>query len=87
VIVSVLFETMLLAVSGGVVGAAITWAIFDGFTPSTLGTSGSVMFAFKVSPALAWNGLQFALAIGFIGGLFPAVRAAGMPITCGLRQL
>jgi putative ABC transport system permease protein len=87
VIVSVLLETMLLAVSGGVVGAAIAWATFDGFTASTLGTSGSVMFAFKVSPALAWNGLQFALAIGFIGGLFPAVRAAGMPITCGLRQL
>jgi putative ABC transport system permease protein len=87
VIVSVLLETMLLAVSGGVLGAAIAWAIFDGFTASTLGTSGSVMFAFKVSPALAWNGLQFALAIGFMGGLFPAVRAAGMPITRGLRQL
>ena len=87
VIVSVLLETMLLAALGGATGAAIAWAIFDGFTASTLGTNGLVMFAFDVSPALLWSGLQWALAIGFIGGLFPAVRAARMPITIGLREL
>ena len=87
VIVSVLLETMLLAASGGITGAAIAWVIFDGFTASTLGANGQVMFAFNVSPALIWNGLQWALAIGLIGGLFPAVRAARMPITVGLREL
>jgi putative ABC transport system permease protein len=87
VIVSVLLETMLLAVSGGVIGAAIAWALFDGFTASTLGANGQVMFAFNVSLALLWNGLQWALAIGFIGGLFPAVRAVRVPITVGLREV
>lgn len=87
VIVSVLLETMLLAAAGGVIGAAIAWAIFDGFTASTLGANSQVMFAFNVSPALLWIGLQWALAIGLIGGLFPAVRAARMPIVAGLREI
>jgi putative ABC transport system permease protein len=46
-----------------------------------------VVFAFKVSPELLWSGLTWALAIGFIGGLFPAVRAARIPVTVGLREL
>ena len=87
-IVSILLETMLLAVTGGAIGAAVSWAIFDGFTASTVGTNSSQMvFAFKVSPALLWNGLKWALAIALIGGLFPAIRAARMPITAGLREL
>jgi putative ABC transport system permease protein len=87
VVVSVLLETMLLAILGGTLGAVITWAIFDGFTASTAGDSGQVVFAFAVSPALLWNGLRWALAIGLIGGVFPAVRAARIPITVGLREL
>jgi putative ABC transport system permease protein len=87
VIVSVLLETLLLAAAGGAIGAAIAWAVFDGFTAATLGASGQIMFAFNVSQALLWNGLKWALAIGLIGGLFPAVRAARMPITVGLREL
>jgi putative ABC transport system permease protein len=88
VIVSVLIETMLLALLGGVLGAGIAWAIFDDYTASTLGSNFSqVVFAFKVSPALLWEGLKWALAIGFVGGLFPAVRAARIPVTVGLREL
>jgi putative ABC transport system permease protein len=88
VIVSVLLETMLLALLGGAMGAALTWAIFDNFTASTLGTNFSqVVFSFKVSPLLLWSGLKWALAIGFVGGLFPALRAARMPVTAGLREL
>jgi putative ABC transport system permease protein len=88
VIVSVLLETMLLALLGGVLGAALAWAIFDNYTASTLGSNFSqVVFAFKVSPELVWSGLTWALAIGFIGGLFPAVRAARIPVTAGLREL
>jgi len=85
VIVSVLIETMILAALGGIMGAALTWAIFDGFTASTVGDSGQVVFAFNVSPDLLWNGLKWALAIGLIGGLFPAVRAARTPVATGLR--
>ncbi len=69
-------------------GAGLAWLIFDHFTASTLGANFSqVVFAFEVSPALLWTGLQWALAIGLIGGLFPALRAARLPVTAGLREL
>jgi putative ABC transport system permease protein len=87
VVVSVLLETMMLAALGGVLGAAVTWVIFDGFTASTMGAAGQIVFAFDVSPELLWNGLKWAFAIGLIGGLLPAVRAARTPIAVGLREL
>ena len=88
VIVSVLIETMLLALLGGALGAGLAWAIFDDYTAATLGSNFSqVIFDFSVTPALLWSGLKWALAIGFIGGLFPAVRAARLPVTVGLREL
>jgi putative ABC transport system permease protein len=87
VIISVLLETMLLAVLGGAIGALVAWAIFDGFTASTAGASGQVVFAFDVSPVLLWNGLKWALAIGLVGGLLPAAHAAGMSVTTGLREI
>ncbi|MBW4050201.1 MAG: ABC transporter permease [Proteobacteria bacterium] len=88
VVVSVLIETLLLALAGGVVGAAIAWALFDNYTASTLGANFSqVVFEFRVTPQLIGQGLKWALAIGFLGGLFPALRAARMPVTQGLREL
>jgi putative ABC transport system permease protein len=88
VVVSVLFETLLLAIAGGVVGAAIAWVLFDNYTASTLGANFSqVVFEFRVTPALLAAGFKWALAIGFLGGLFPALRAARMPVTDGLREL
>jgi putative ABC transport system permease protein len=88
VVVSVLIETLLLALAGGIIGAAIAWAIFDHYTASTLGANFSqVVFEFRVSPTLLVNGLKWALAIGLVGGLFPALRAARMPVTDGLREL
>ena len=79
---------MLLALLGGVLGAAIAWLLFDHYTASTLGSNFTqVVFAFEVSPGLLWTGLTWALAIGLIGGLFPALRAAYLPVTAGLREL
>jgi putative ABC transport system permease protein len=53
---------------------------------STLGSNFSqVVFQFKVSPELLWNGLKWALGIGLVGGLFPALRAARLPVTEALR--
>lgn len=83
VVASLLIETMLLAVAGAAVGTAIAWSIFDGFQ----GSSMDISFAFQVSPALLWDGLKWALAIGLIGGIFPAVRAARMAVTAGLREI
>lgn len=88
VVVAVMLETMLLALLGGMIGAALAYAIFNNYSVSTLGQNFSqVVFAFNVTPQLMWMGLKWALAIGLIGGLFPAVRAARMPVTDALRAL
>jgi putative ABC transport system permease protein len=88
VVVAVMLETMLLALAGGVIGAAGAWLLFDGFAASTMaGAVGKLSFQLHVTPELMWQGLKWALAIGFIGGLFPAVRAARLPVTTALREL
>ena len=89
VIVSVLFESLLLALSGGIIGAVLAWWVFDGFRAATLNfTSFSqVAFAFDVSGALLVRGIVFALVIGLVGGLFPAVRATRQPVSSALREL
>ena len=86
VVVSVMLETMLLALLGGVLGALIVWLVFNGYTTSTLSGLTQLVFRFQVSPQLLWDGLKWALAIGFIGGLFPAVRAARLPVSTALRE-
>ncbi|HOX70919.1 MAG TPA: ABC transporter permease [Dokdonella sp.] len=87
VIVSVMLETMLLALFGGLLGAFIAWLLFNNYTVSTLGANFSqVVFQFSVSPALLWTGVKWALAIGFVGGLLPAIRAARLPVTTALRE-
>jgi putative ABC transport system permease protein len=83
--VGTLVESLILAVIGGAIGAAATYLIFDGFTASTLGASFTqVVFSFQLSPRLIGQGVVLALIVGLIGGLFPAIRAARMPIVAGL---
>jgi putative ABC transport system permease protein len=87
VVVAVMLETMTLAFAGGVLGAGIAWALFSGFTVSTLGSNFSqIVFQFQVTPGLMLRGLQWALVIGLVGGLFPALRAATLPVTTALRE-
>jgi putative ABC transport system permease protein len=86
VVVAVMLETMLLALAGGVLGGLLAWVVFNGYTASTMaGGVGQLTFAFNVSPSVLWTGIKWALAIGFVGGLFPAVRAARLPVTDALR--
>ncbi len=86
VVTAVMLETMLLALAGGLLGAAVAWLVFNGYTVSTLGSNFSqVVFQFKVGPELLWTGLKWALGIGLVGGLFPALRAARLPVTVALR--
>ena len=86
VVTAVMLETMLLALLGGLLGAGIAWLVFNGYTVSTLGQNFSqVVFQFRVSPELLWTGLKWALGIGLVGGLFPALRAARQPVTDALR--
>jgi putative ABC transport system permease protein len=87
VVVAVMLETMALALAGGILGAGIAWALFHGFTVSTLGSNFSqVVFQFQVTADLLIRGLQWALGIGFVGGIFPALRAARLPVTTALRE-
>ncbi len=88
VVVGVMLETMTLALVGGILGGLLAWLIFNNYSVSTLGSNFSqVVFAFKVSPALLWTGLKWALGIGLVGGLLPALRAARMPVTDALRAI
>jgi putative ABC transport system permease protein len=89
VVVAVMLETMLLALLGGLLGGVLAWLVFNGYSASTLaaGTVGKLSFELKVSAQLLWVGLLWALTIGFIGGLFPALRAARLPVTTALREL
>ena len=80
-------EALLLALAGGLLGAALAWLLFNGMTVSTLNFSSftQVVFAFAVTPELLVQGLVLALVIGLVGGLGPALRAARMPIVEALR--
>jgi putative ABC transport system permease protein len=88
VVISVLAESLLLAFLGGVLGAAIAWVGFDGFRASTLNWSSfsALTFSFDVNLQLLTLGIAFAMFIGFIGGLFPAIRAARTPVAHALRE-
>jgi len=89
VVVAILLETMLLALAGGVIGGVLAWLLFNGNAASTMaaGSVGKLSFELHVTAGVLWQGLKWALAIGFVGGLFPAVRAATMPVTTALREL
>ncbi|HAB19414.1 MAG TPA: ABC transporter permease [Verrucomicrobiota bacterium] len=88
VVFSVLFESLILALIGGVCGAVAAYWAFNGFTAATINfqTFSQVAFSFAVTPALLTNAILLALVIGFVGGLFPAIRAARLPIATALRE-
>ncbi len=87
VVVSVLLEALALALLGGVAGAALAYVYCDGASLSTLNfnTFSQVAFDFRVTRALVVQGLVWALLIGLVGGLFPAIRAARLPVVTALR--
>jgi putative ABC transport system permease protein len=87
VVCSIMIEALLLSLAGAVIGAAIAYVVFNGFQVSGLNfqTFSQVAFQFAVTPELIGRGIKWALVIGFFGGLFPAVRAARMPVVDALR--
>ena len=86
VVASVVLEALLLAILGGAIGATVAYFGFNGWTVSTLGGSFSqVAFDFAVTPELLVFGIVWAVGLGLVGGLFPAMRAAYLPITTALR--
>jgi putative ABC transport system permease protein len=89
VVVSVLAESLALAAVGGVAGGLLAYVAFNGYQTSTMNfsTFSQVAFAFQVTPRLLGLGLFYALLMGLVGGLFPALRAARLPIPSALREL
>ena len=89
VLISVLIESLGLGAIGGAIGAAAAYVAFNGYQTSTMNfqTFTQVAFAFRVTPELLGVGLFYALLMGLVGGLLPAIRAARLPIASALREL
>jgi putative ABC transport system permease protein len=88
IVVSVLVESLLLAFLGGVLGAALAWMFFDGHAVNSLGGNFTqLVFHLDVTPDLIGQGIVWASFIGLLGGLFPAIRAARLPIATALRAI
>lgn len=89
VVVSLMLESLLLALVGGVIGGVLAYLAFNNFHTSTMNfqSFSQITFAFKVTPQLLLRGIVWSAVIGLIGGLFPAVRAARLPIASALREL
>ena len=88
VVISVMVEALVLAIVGGAIGAGLAYVAFDGFRAATMNwqSFSQVAFAFDVTPALLVQGIFYAAMIGLAGGLFPAIRAARMPVATALRE-
>jgi len=88
VVFSFLVEALLISFVGGVLGCVAVLRL-NGFTTSTINfqTFSNIAFAFKITPALMVMGVGFALAMGVLGGIFPAIRAARLPVATALREL
>ena len=81
-----MLEALLLALHRRLIGAALAWMFFNGNAISTLGANFTqVVFKLTVTPELIVLGIIWACVIGVIGGLFPAIRAARLPVATALR--
>jgi putative ABC transport system permease protein len=89
VVMSVMVEALLLALIGALLGSLIALVLFDGHLTSMAAGAGGTQLAFalSVTPGLVVLGIFWACFIGFIGGLFPAVRAARMSVATGLNSM
>jgi putative ABC transport system permease protein len=88
VAISFVIEAMLIALIGGILGCLAVLPV-NGVTTSTLNmqTFSSLAFAFRITPVLLVIGVLFALLMGLVGGVPPAIRAARRPIVLALREL
>jgi len=89
VIVSVMLESLAVALAGGILGGTVAYVCFNGFQTATMNWNSfsQVTFAFDVSASLLIQGIIWAAMIGLVGGLTPAIRAARLPISAALREL
>jgi putative ABC transport system permease protein len=88
VVFSFVIEALLIAFIGGLVGCIAVLPL-NGLTTGAMNlqTFSHVAFAFRITPELLIKGIIFALVMGVVGGLLPAIRAASLPIAHALREL
>lgn len=88
VVLALMIEGGFLAFLGGIVGCAVAF-YWNGYTTATMGfeTFSEIVFQFSVTPKLVVEGLIFAVAVGLIGTLFPAIRAARLPVIAALKSI
>ncbi len=87
VLLSVLLEALFLGLLGGVCGGVLAYLLFNGFEATTFNQFSIMAFRFAVTPRLLLQGVVYALLMGLLGGLLPAIRAIRAPIAAGLRQI
>ncbi|PYQ11802.1 MAG: multidrug ABC transporter permease [Acidobacteria bacterium] len=87
ILFSFVMESVILALAGGLFGCLLAFPI-NGFSTASGQTPSfsEVAFAFQITPDILARGLVFATAMGFFGGLLPALRGAKLPITSALRE-
>jgi putative ABC transport system permease protein len=87
ILASFLIESVILAVIGGAIGCLLAFPM-NGFSTGTGQTQSfsEIAFAFRITPAIILTGMAFAVVMGILGGLLPAVRGARLPITSALRE-
>ena len=92
ILVSFVLEALLLCAVGGVLGVVFTFLVFNLYLTQPTGTMNfrtfsEVLFNFRLTPPLIAGGLVFSLAMGLLGGFFPAWRAARLKIVNALREI
>jgi len=92
ILVSFVLEALMLSLIGGALGLLFTFLVFNLFLTRPTGTMNfrtfsEVLFNFRMTPPLVVGGLFFSLAMGLLGGFFPAFRAARLKITTALREV
>jgi putative ABC transport system permease protein len=86
---SVLAEAMLLALLGAAIGAAIAYAVFNGTTISTLGGAlwdSQLVYSLRITRSIAAGAILLACALGLLGGIVPAIRAASSNVADALHE-
>jgi putative ABC transport system permease protein len=86
VVISVVGEALLLALVGALLGSLVAWLFFAGNQIAMAGGTGTAVFELKITPLLLAIGVGCACAVGALGGLFPAIRAASGPVATALRS-
>jgi putative ABC transport system permease protein len=85
IVVSIVVESLALAAIGAIAGSAISWLIFSGDAVSIGGGTNTLVTTLTITPSTLITGLLWAGGVGFVGALFPAVRAARLPLATALR--